>query len=211
MELRLTDKKPPALHHGGYIDYGRPGGSYYYSRTRLGSGHLGATADVRGRSAARPGWTTSGATSSLRWRRLGLVQPAARRRPELMLYVLRGPDGATAAVYGTHVQPDGAVRELTPTKSVSRRWTTGPARTPARGTRRAGRSLLGDGQRLRVTPRILDQELYFPDGVPSPVVLGRRGQRRRRSHRAGVRRVDRLCELDGFGRTESRPAAREGS
>jgi hypothetical protein len=35
MQLRLSDQKPPALHNGGYIDYGPAGGSYYYSRTRL--------------------------------------------------------------------------------------------------------------------------------------------------------------------------------
>src|SRR5207249_1293639 len=35
LRLRLVDDKPPALHHGGYIDYGIAGGSYYYSRTRL--------------------------------------------------------------------------------------------------------------------------------------------------------------------------------
>ena len=35
VSLRLTDEKPPALHHGGFIDYGAAGGSYYYSRTRL--------------------------------------------------------------------------------------------------------------------------------------------------------------------------------
>jgi predicted secreted hydrolase len=35
LDVRLTDDKPPALHHGGYIDYGPAGGSYYYSRTRL--------------------------------------------------------------------------------------------------------------------------------------------------------------------------------
>lgn len=33
--LDLTALKPPALHAGGYIDFGPAGGSYYYSRTRM--------------------------------------------------------------------------------------------------------------------------------------------------------------------------------
>ncbi len=35
VQLSLMDEKPPALHHGGYIEYGPAGGSYYSSRTRL--------------------------------------------------------------------------------------------------------------------------------------------------------------------------------
>ena len=33
--LDLTATKPPALHQGGFIDYGAAGSTYYYSRTRM--------------------------------------------------------------------------------------------------------------------------------------------------------------------------------
>src|ERR687886_1893349 len=56
VDLRLTDEKPPALHHGGYIDYGPAGGSYYYSRTRLSvSGALGQ-ADGEAGPVSGGGW-----------------------------------------------------------------------------------------------------------------------------------------------------------
>ena len=52
LRLRLVDQKPPALHHGGFIDYGPAGGSYYYSRTRIDV--QGELARVVIRAARRP-------------------------------------------------------------------------------------------------------------------------------------------------------------
>jgi predicted secreted hydrolase len=171
MQLRFTDEKPPALHHGGYIDMGPAGGSYYYSRTRLHvSGTLGvdggAPMQVDGQGWMDHQWGNFVVAGGGGWDWFSLQLDDDT---DLMLYPIRGPDGSTTAAYGTLVQPDGAVRDLAPNEvqiETLNRWTS-----PHTGAHYPSgwRISLSDGQQLTVMPRIVDQELYFPDGVPSPV------------------------------------------
>src|SRR5207253_5490843 len=90
LRLSLIDEKTPALHHGGYIDYGPAGGSYYYSRTRLAvSGELtqsdGAPAGVSGVAWMDHQWGNFvvAAAGGWDWYSLQLDDHS-----ELMLYVL---------------------------------------------------------------------------------------------------------------------------
>ena len=116
LRLRLLDEKPPALHHGGYIEYGIAGGSYYYSRTRLSvSGELhpagGDAVPVSGVAWMDHQWGNFvvGAVGGWDWYSLQLDD-----RSELMLYVLRGASGETTGVYGTQVLADGTTRDVGP-------------------------------------------------------------------------------------------------
>jgi predicted secreted hydrolase len=165
IRLQVDDtQKPPALHHGGYIDLPPAGGSYYYSRTRLDvrgslTGPDGATEDVQGIAwmdhqwgnfviSARGGWD---------WYCLQLDDQS-----ELMLYVLRSPDGATSAVYGSHVQADGHVDDLGPGRVSSEPLGTWVSPHTG-GVYPSGWQLtLEDGRHLTLTPQLVDQELYFP-------------------------------------------------
>ena len=82
--LDLTSTKPPALHEGGYIDYGAAGSTYYYSRTRMTlTGTLednGARKTRHRRGLVRP---PVGQLLHRQHRRLGLVQRPPRRRQRL--------------------------------------------------------------------------------------------------------------------------------
>jgi predicted secreted hydrolase len=165
LTLVLQDEKPPALHHGGYIEYPPVGGSYYYSRTRMSvSGSLaradGAPEDVSGVGwmdhqwgnfivAMRGGWD---------WYSLQFDD-----NTELMLYVVRSATGETTAVYGSYVQADGQVRDLAPgavTSVPTDSWTS-----PHTGAvyPSAWRVSLPDGEHIQVTPQLRDQELWFPE------------------------------------------------
>jgi predicted secreted hydrolase len=164
IRLSLTDEKPAALHHGGYIEYGPAGGSYYYSRTRLSvSGALrqgdAAAMAVSGVAWMDHQWGNFVVTSGGGWDWYSLQLDD---RTELMLYVLRGPDGQTTGVYGTQVQSDGSLIDLQPgsvNAEATGRWTS-----PHTGADYPSgwRLRLPDGSQLQLTPQLVDQELYFP-------------------------------------------------
>jgi predicted secreted hydrolase len=164
LDLRLHALKPPALHAGGFIDTGPPGGSYYYSRTRLAvSGELRAGEDA-------PSTVTGEAWMDHQWGNFVIagggwdwysLQLSDNR--ELMLYVLRSRTGQTTAVYGTLVDADGRAQSL-PGDAVTA-VATGSWTSPHTGTTYpSGWRLTIPDQHLEllVTPRLLDQELYFP-------------------------------------------------
>src|SRR5919198_2302917 len=114
LNLRLTDDKPPALHHGGYIEYGSPGGSYYYSRTRLNVvGDLGEADDepvrVSGIAWMDHQWGNFVVTSAGGWDWYSLQLDD---RTELMLYVLRSASGETTGGDGSQGLADGSGRGL---------------------------------------------------------------------------------------------------
>jgi predicted secreted hydrolase len=160
LQLRLTDEKPPALHHGGYIDEGTAGGSYYYSRTRLMvTGTLrqagGAPIPVSGLAWMDHQWGNFVVTAALKWDWYSLQLDD---RTDLMLYVLRG----SSAVYGTEVLADGTTRDLAAGAVLVK--TTGQWTSPHTGAvYPAGWQLtLPDGATLNVEPVLEDQELYFP-------------------------------------------------
>jgi predicted secreted hydrolase len=165
LSLRLTDEKPPALHHGGYIDEGPAGGSYYYSRTRLAvAGELSGT-PVTGLAWMDHQWgnfiVPTSSIGGWDWYSLQLDD-----RVEVMLYVLRGPGGST--VFGSLVQPDGRVEELAPgsvQEQATGHWTS--AHTGA--VYPSGWRLSLPGHDLVLTPLLDDQELYFPDAPPGSV------------------------------------------
>jgi predicted secreted hydrolase len=171
MHLRLTDEKPIpiALHHGGYLDLGSPGGSNYYSRTRLSvTGSLqrgdGAPLVVSGTGWMDHQWGNFVVAGSVGWDWYSLQLDD---RTELMLYVLRPATstGAPGGVYGTYVRADGSVRDLAP-DSV-RVTATGTWSSPHTGAvYPSGWNItLADDVSLEVTPRLVDQELYFPDAA----------------------------------------------
>jgi predicted secreted hydrolase len=172
MDLRLTDDKPAALHHGGYIEYGPAGGSYYYSRTRIevsGQLQLGDGADAEKVPVAGLAWMDHqwgnfvvASAGGWDWYSLQLDD-----RTELMLYVLRGPDGTTTGIYGTQVLADGSEHDLDPGSVVS--VPTGTWTSPHTGAAYPSgwQVTLPDATRLTVQPTVADQELYFP-GVAGP-------------------------------------------
>jgi predicted secreted hydrolase len=172
LQLRLVDEKPPALHHGGYIEYPVAGGSYYYSRTRQSvTGVL--RQDGREMSVSGVAWMDHqwgnfviGPVGGWDWYSVQLDD-----RTELMLYVLRDPTGETSAVYGTQVLADGSTRDLAP-DSV-RAEATGTWTSPHTGGRYPSGWVLTlpAGERLELRPQLLDQELFFPrvgDRAPAP-------------------------------------------
>jgi predicted secreted hydrolase len=171
LNLRLTDLKPAALHHGGYIDYGAPGGSYYYSRTRIaaeGTLHAGdgAPLNVRGEAWMDHQWGNFVVTAAGGWDWFSLQLDD---QSELMLYILRGASGETTGVYGTQVLASGEVRELEPGSVEA--TATGTWRSPhTGGVYPSGwRLRLPSGAQLEVRPLLQDQELYFPGASSSMV------------------------------------------
>ncbi len=165
LSLRLQDRKPPALHHGGYIGYGDPGGSYYYSRTRIEvSGtvnQLGAApTPVTGQAWMDHQWGNFVVSSTGGWDWYSLQ---LEDNTELMLYVLRAGSGQTTGVYGSQVLADGTVRDLEPgavQAVASGEWTS-----PHTGAKYpSGWRIDAPAQNLHftITPQLLDQELYFP-------------------------------------------------
>jgi predicted secreted hydrolase len=164
LELRLTAEKPPALHHGGYIDEGTAGGSYYYSRTRLTvTGTLqqadGTPLPVSGLAWMDHQWGNFVVTATLKWDWYSLQLDD---RTELMLYVLRGVADDATAVYGTQILADGSTRDLA----------AGSVRTQAIGSWTSPHTgavypsgwllMLPEGGTVNVDPVLQDQELYFP-------------------------------------------------
>jgi predicted secreted hydrolase len=134
LRLRLSDEKPAAPHHGGYMDYGPAGGSYYYSRTRLQiSGSLaspsGGSSRVAGIAWMDHQWGNFVVAGAGGWDWYSLQFDD---QTELMLYVLRAAGGETTGVYGTRVLADGTDLELSPGSVTSEpigSWTsphTGP-------------------------------------------------------------------------------------
>jgi predicted secreted hydrolase len=168
LRLRLSDEKPPALHHGGYIDEGPAGGSYYYSRTRLAAaGELaldGATpAPVSGLAWMDHQWGNFIVPSTGGWDWYSLQLDD---RTELMLYVLHFP-GLSRTVYGSLVHPDGRVEELS--ADTVQVQPTGEWTSPHTGALYPSgwRLTLPSDQVLELEPRLADQELYFPEARDS--------------------------------------------
>ncbi|MGI9148395.1 MAG: lipocalin-like domain-containing protein [Chloroflexota bacterium] len=168
VQLQLVDEKPPALHNGGYIEYGIPGGSYYYSRTRLNvRGQLsqagGDPVSVSGVAWMDHQWGNFvvGAVGGWDWYSLQLDD-----RSELMLYVLRAPSGETTGVYGTQVLADGTSHDLG--AGSVRTEATGSWTSPhTGGVYPSGWLLtLPSGEKLEVRPQLQDQELFFPRATP---------------------------------------------
>src|SRR5262249_18416790 len=107
IDLRLTATRPPALHRGGYLQFGPAGDSYYYSRTRMlvdGTLQVGESARVVTGLAwmdhqwgdfrydpAQGGWD---------WFGVQLDDGS-----DLMVTRLRDATGAVVGGYGTFIAP----------------------------------------------------------------------------------------------------------
>lgn len=107
-ELDLTATKPPALHDGGYIEFGPAGGSYYYSRTRMEvRGVLednGVRKTVSGLAWFDHQWGNflPVVTGGWDWFSAQLADGS-----DFTLSLLRGPELELVGAYGTFVAPDG--------------------------------------------------------------------------------------------------------
>jgi predicted secreted hydrolase len=106
--LELTATKPPALHAGGYIDFGQVGGSYYYSRTRMAvRGTIedhGVVKEVTGQAWFDHQWGDFLGTGNGGWDWFS-VQLADGA--DLTLSLLRDEQLRLAGAYGTYVEADG--------------------------------------------------------------------------------------------------------
>lgn len=164
LELSLRDPRPPVLQGDRGLSQKsaeRGNASYYYSRPRMASSGRVQIGDaayvVSGQSWMDREWSTSalsGAQSGWDWFSLQLDDGRA-----LMLYQLRlkhgGIDPFSA---GTLINGDGSTRRLGPKDfhiEPSGSWTS-----PQTGARYpSGWRLSLPGLKLRVTPRLQDQEL----------------------------------------------------
>jgi predicted secreted hydrolase len=163
ISLATTSQKPAALHDGdGYIDYGVEGqASYYYSRTRLSvTGSLRVGESVLGmagdawmdhqwgdfRTYEEGGWDWFAIQLDDGW--------------DLMLYVIRAPDGSPAIVDGSLIDPAGNLTVLDRedfATSATGTWTS-----PATGTTYPSGwivELPAEDLTLTLTPALLEQEL----------------------------------------------------
>ena len=110
INLTATTQKPAALHDGdGYIDYGNGTASYYYTWTRLkvtGTVAInGVDQRVFGEAWMDHQWGDFATYQEGGWDWFS-IQLA--NNYDLMLYVVRGPDGEFLRVDGTLVDPEGA-------------------------------------------------------------------------------------------------------
>jgi predicted secreted hydrolase len=204
LSLSLKDEKPAALHHGGYIEYGIAGGSYYYSRTRLSvSGTLqtatGEAEAVSGEAWMDHQWGNFVVASAGGWDWYSLQLDD---RTELMLYVLRGPNGETTGVYGSRVLSDGTVEDLAPGTVSSE--PLGTWRSPhTGGVYPSGwRLTLASGEQLTLAPRVTDQELYFPGLNGSQTGVGVMAYWEGAVSVSGARSGVGYVELTGYGGRE---------
>jgi len=163
LELHFADEKPPALHHGGFIENEPAGGSYYYSRTRLSArGELragdGDPKQVTGQAWMDHQWGNFVvAAGGWDWYSLQLDD-----RTELMLYVLRQASGEVTAVYGSEVLADSSVRDLLPNEVRSTPLGTWTSPHTGAVYPSGWRLTIRDQQTLTLRPLVQDQELYFP-------------------------------------------------
>ena len=161
IDLTLQSQKPAVLHDGdGYIDYGSGEASYYYSRTRLSvDGELvvdGQSLPVTGEAWFDHQWGDfSTYEGGWDWYALQLADDT-----ELMLYVIRAPDGSPLIVDGSFVADDGSLTVLD--REDVALTATGSWTSPRSGaTYPSGWRIELPSQELTldVTPSLLDQEL----------------------------------------------------
>jgi predicted secreted hydrolase len=129
LDLTLVATKPAALHdRDGWIDFGPAGGSYYYSRTAMTAT---GTLDVDGRSLEVDGsawfdhqWGDFISVGGGGWDWFAVNLDDGT---DLTLSLVRDADGSYPLIYGTVVDPDGAVRHLERDAfevEVTDRWTS---------------------------------------------------------------------------------------
>ena len=162
LDLRLSSRKPPALHdRDGWIDFGPAGGSYYYSRTALdASGTVtldGKVLTVTGDAWFDHQWGDFISVGGGGWDWFAVNLDDGT---DLTISLVRDADGSYPLVYGTVVEADGKTRHLERDAfevEVTDRWispATG-ADYPAGWTI----SIPGDELVIELAPTVADQEL----------------------------------------------------
>jgi predicted secreted hydrolase len=186
IDLRLTGRKPAALHDGdGWIDFGPAGASYYYSRTSMAAGGrltlAGTTFRVTGEAWFDHQWGDFISVGGGGWDWFAINLDDGTN---ITLSIVRDADGSFPIVYGTVVGPSGTTRHLERdafTVETTDRWIspTSGADYPAAWTI----DIPGDDLRIDLRPTVAAQELdtRATSGVVywegSQVVSARRGDR----------------------------------
>jgi predicted secreted hydrolase len=169
LSLSLQPKKPIVLHDDdGLVSFGPAGDSYYYSFTRL---EVAGTLDDHGSPLA----VTGQAWFDHQWGNFLVLgggwdwlSAQLDDGAELMLNYLRDDQNQLVGVWGTYVDPGGAFRSLTAQDfSITpiRQWTS----PHSGGSYPMGWdvSLREPAYRLRITPRLADQELVSQGAGPT--------------------------------------------
>jgi predicted secreted hydrolase len=204
LDLGLAALRPPVLHDGdGWVDFGPAGGSYYYSRTRLGvRGTLvlgERVVPVDGLAWFDHQWGDFIAVGGgWDWFAVNLDDGT-----DLTISLVRSPDGRPTLAYGTLVAPDGTARHLPASAfgvTVLGSWTS-----PRSGARYpAGWRIEVPAEALVVElrPTVADQEL---DTRATTGVVYWEGSQLVRASRAG-RPLSGLAyvELTGYATGELR-------
>jgi len=162
LQLSLAPSRPAVLHGGdGWIDLGRAGGSYYYSRTRMAAtGTLtldGVPLQVTGSAWFDHQWGDfiSVGAGGWDWFAVNLDDGT-----DLTLSLVRAKDGSFPLVYGMLLRPDGSVADLGPqafTIAATGTWTS--PRTGATYPSGWRIGIPGEGLVIGLTPSLADQEL----------------------------------------------------
>jgi RND superfamily putative drug exporter len=184
LDLRAT--KPPALHDtDGWIDFGGGGSSYYYSRTSMDvTGRVtiyGAPKHVSGTAWFDHQWGDFIAVGGGGWDWFAINLDDGT---DLMLSLVRDPDGSYPFVYGTLVDARGLARHL-PREAFSVEATGHWTSPSTKAVYPAGWRIKVPGEDLVIdlTPTVPDQELdtRATTGVVywegSQVVTAQRGDR----------------------------------
>ena len=167
LELSLTSLKPPSLHAGGLISFGPAGDSYYFSRTRMsavGSLRRGDTwTEVAGEAWHDHQWGNFIVPSVGGWDWVSLQLEGSR---ELMLTVLRAPDGGAGGAFGSFVDAAGRTIDV-PGDAILLQplatWTSPRTGTayPSGWIATIAESAMLPAMRLTISPVLADQELAF--------------------------------------------------
>lgn len=113
LALDLAATKPPALHKGGYIDYGPAGGTYYYSRTRMTvTGMIddnGVRKAVTGEAWFDHQWGNFLTVNTGGW---DWFSAHLDDGSDFTVYLIRGEGLRLIGSLGTYVAPDGTASDI---------------------------------------------------------------------------------------------------
>ncbi len=161
LAITMTAVKPPALHEGGYIDYGPAGSTYYYSRTRMTvTGTIddnGVRKDVTGTAWFDHQWGNVLTVTNGGW---DWFSAHLDDSSDFTVYLIRGEGQQFLGSFGTYVAADGTVTGIPQaeiTVEALGQWTS--RRTGVTYPSGWRVTLPGYGLDLTWTPVLRDQEL----------------------------------------------------
>ncbi len=168
MQLELTGIKRPVLHGGdGYITVAQSEESYYYSRTRMAVlGYLavdGVQEPVVGSAWFDHQWGDFALQGGGGWDWYAIQLSDVT---DVMISVIRGPDGRMIESYGTYVEQNGSAVPILQENIIIQptgQWTS--PRTSAKYPMGWKASIRSQGLDLTLTPVIEDQELDTRDST----------------------------------------------